>query len=107
LSFHYFINCIHRPNPLNKGPFNSLLIIQYSSFYALFITYFCGFVLVRKFRCRKRDSQRYTAHNSGILALVGCSVDYPALFIKAYPKSKGLNSTELKNSYIVGDYFSK
>lgn len=29
------------------------------------------------------------------------------LFIKAYPKSKGLNSTELENSHIVGDYFSK
>jgi len=37
LCFHYFINCIHRPNPLNKGPFNSLLIIQQRLFYALFI----------------------------------------------------------------------
>jgi len=91
------------PNPLTKGRFSYPLIIQYSSSHALFIAYFCSSVLVRKFYCRKRDSQRYTAHNSGILALGGCFVDYPALFTGAYRTSKGFNSTELENSYIVGD----
>jgi hypothetical protein len=37
------------------------------------------------------------------LALGGCSVDYPTLFIEAYRTSKGFNSAELENSYIVGD----
>jgi hypothetical protein len=96
-------NCIHHSNLLTNGLFNSSLIIQYSSSHALFIAYFCGFVLVRKFYCGKRNSQRYTAHSSSILALGDCFVDYPALFTGAYRTSKGFNSAELENSYIIGD----
>ena len=89
-----FENRIHQPNPL---------IIQYSSFHALFTAYYCGFLLVRKFYSRKRDSQRYTANNSGILALDSCFDYYLTFFTGTYRSSKGFNSSELENSCIVGD----
>ena len=103
ITYQNFINCIHHLNLLTKDLFNPSLIIQYWSSHALFIAYFGGFILVRKFYRGKRNSQRYTAHNFGILALGRCIADHPPLFTGSCPKTKGFNPAELENSYIVGD----
>jgi len=76
----------YNPNKLNMS--HQFLVLF---FYALFVADFSSFILVWKFYCRKRNSQRNTSHDTGILALGDCFVDYITFFAEADHASKGSN----------------